>query len=196
MLALILAGGEGSRLGMGEKPLVNICGSPMVRRIIDAFAGAGLEVMVVVSPRTPMTLNYLRAQRLQFYQARGRGYVEDIVEAALELEVSAPFFTSVADLPCLRPEHVEEIREAYLGQEKPALSTWVPRDLCPPGGCRTEYTEMIDDILSMPVGVNVLLGERIQESQEEHRLLLRDPRLALNVNTPEDLEVVRRVLCG
>jgi adenosylcobinamide-phosphate guanylyltransferase len=195
MLALILAGGEGSRLGMGEKPLIDICGSPMLARVIDAFACAGLEVVVVTSPRTPMTLNYLRAQRIPSFRAGGRGYVEDIGEAVTELDVAAPLFTSVADIPCLRPEHVHRIRKAYLAQERPALSSWVPRDLCPPGGCRTEYTEMVEGIPSVPTGVNILLGERIRELQEEHRFLLRDPALARNVNTPEDLEAVKRVLC-
>jgi adenosylcobinamide-phosphate guanylyltransferase len=196
MLALILAGGEGTRLGLGEKSLADICGRPMVARVIDAFAAAGLDVVVVASRRTPMTLNYLRAQGIPFYRAKGRGYVEDIVEAVAELEVSAPLFTSVADIPCLRPEQVQEIREAYLAQEKPALSTWVPLDLCPMTGCRTDYTEMVEGIPSVPVGVNILLGERIKEPQEEYRLLLHDPALARNVNTPGDLEEVRRVLCG
>jgi len=196
MLALILAGGVGTRLGMGEKPLVDICGRPMIARVIDAFTSAGLEIMVVASRRTPMTLNYLRAQGIPFYRAMGRGYVEDMVEVVTGLEVMAPLFTSVADIPCLQPEHVKAIRKAYLSQENPALSTWVPRDLCPPGGCRTEYTEMVEGVTSVPVGVNVLLGDRIKEPQEEHRLLLHDQALARNVNTTRDLEEVRRVLCG
>jgi len=196
MLALILAGGEGSRLGMGEKPLVTICGRPMIAYIIDAFTAAGLDVVVVGSRRTPMTLNYLRAQGVKFYQGAGQGYIEDIVEAVTELSVSAPLFTSVADLPCLRPEHVMEIQEAYLSQERPALSTWVPRSLCQPASCRTDYRETVDGLQAVPVGVNILLGERISEPQEEYRLLLHDPALARNVNTKEELDAVRRVLCG
>jgi len=196
MLALILAGGEGTRLGMGEKPLVTICGKPMVAWIIDAFAAAGLEVVVVASHRTPMTLNYLRAQGVEIYQGAGQGYVEDIVEAATELDIQAPFFTSVADLPCLRPEHVTGIRDTYLSQERPALSTWIPQSLCQPADCRTDYRETVDGILAVPIGVNILLGVRISEPQEEYRLLLHDPALARNVNTREELEAVRRVLCG
>jgi adenosylcobinamide-phosphate guanylyltransferase len=195
MLALILAGGEGSRLGMGEKPLVSICGRPMIAYIIDAFTAAGLEVTVVASPRTPMTLNYLRAQGIPFFQAMGRGYVEDIIEAVSELGIKGPLFTSVADIPCLRPDHVEEIREVYFSQGRPALSTWIPQSLCQPAGCRTDYRETVDGILAVPIGVNILLGERISEPQEEYRLLLHDPTLARNVNTSEDLEAVRKVLC-
>jgi adenosylcobinamide-phosphate guanylyltransferase len=196
MLALILAGGEGTRLGMGEKPLVDICGSPMLARVVDAFTGAGHEILVVASRRTPMTLNFLRAQRIPFFRAGGTGYVEDIIETVTELETKSPLFTSVADIPCLRTDHVKAIQEAYIAQENPALSSWVPRDLCSPSGCRTGYTEMIEGIPSVPVGVNILLGERIRDPQEEHRLLLHDPALAMNVNTPGDLEAVRRVLCG
>ncbi|MDD1664221.1 MAG: NTP transferase domain-containing protein [Methanomicrobiales archaeon] len=195
MLALILAGGGGTRLEMGEKPLVNICGRPMVTWVIDAFTGAGLEVVVVASSRTPMTLNYLRAQGISHYRAMGRGYVEDIVEAATELGIDGPLFTSVADIPCIRPEHVKEIQEAYLSQERPALSTWIPRSLCQATGCRADYTETVDEIPAVPIGVNILLGERISEPQEEYWLLLHDPALARNVNTREDLEAVRRVLC-
>ncbi|MDD1667487.1 MAG: NTP transferase domain-containing protein, partial [Methanomicrobiales archaeon] len=99
---------------------MDICGRPMVARVFDAFALAGLDVMVVASGRTPMTLNYLRARGIPFFRARGRGYVEDIVEAVSELNETAPLFTTVADIPCLRPDHVTEILEAYLAQEKPA----------------------------------------------------------------------------
>jgi adenosylcobinamide-phosphate guanylyltransferase len=196
MYALILAGGEGTRLGMGEKPLVNICGRPMVSWVIDAFTAAGLEVTVVASHRTPMTLNYFRAQGIPFYQGMGGGYVEDIIEAVTELGIGGPLFTSVADIPCLRPEHVKEIREVYLSQDIPALSTWIPQNLCQPDSCRTDYSETVDRIQAVPIGVNILLGERITEPQEEYRLLLHDPALGRNVNTKDELDEVRRVLCG
>ena len=196
MLALILPGGEGTRLGMGEKPIVSICGRPMVAYVIDAFVTAGLEVVVVASRRTPLTLNYLRTRGVDFLLAAGQGYVDDIVEAVSELDIHAPVFTSVADVPCLLDEHVKEIREAYFSQERPALSTWIPESLCQQAGCRTDYVETVDGVPSLPIGVNILLGERIRDPQEEYRLLLHDPALARNVNTKEDLEGVRRVMCG
>ena len=53
----------------------------------------------------------------------------------------------------------------------------------------------MDGIPAVPIGVNILLGERIRDPQEEHRLLLHDRALGRNVNTKEELEEVRRVLC-
>ena len=196
MLALILAGGEGTRLGMGEKPLVTLCGRPMITFVIDAFTGADLEVMVIASPHTPMTVNYLRARGIPFCRAAGKGYMEDIVEAVLELGVRTPFFTSVADIPCLRPEHITRIRTTYEAQGRQALSTWIPRDLCHADGPMAPCTEVVGGVPSVPVGVNILTGEGIRKPQDEYQLLLRDPALALNVNTREDLEEARRVLRG
>lgn len=41
MFALIMAGGAGSRLGLGEKPVVDVCGRPMIRYVLDAFDAEG-----------------------------------------------------------------------------------------------------------------------------------------------------------
>ncbi|MFW5638702.1 MAG: NTP transferase domain-containing protein, partial [Methanoculleus sp.] len=85
MLALIMAGGKGSRLRMGEKPLVTICARPMLSYVIDAFEAAGHEVVVVASHRTPYTKNWCRARGVTLYEAEGLGYVEDIQAAAGDL---------------------------------------------------------------------------------------------------------------
>jgi adenosylcobinamide-phosphate guanylyltransferase len=49
------------------------------------------------------------------------------------------------------------------------------------------YHEQIDSVDACPAGVNILRGDRIATEQEEFTLLLDEPRLALNVNTREDL---------
>ncbi|MBP3443240.1 MAG: NTP transferase domain-containing protein, partial [Methanocorpusculaceae archaeon] len=58
MLALILAGGEGSRLRLGEKALVPVAGSPMLSWVIEAFSEAEVEPVVVTSHKTPYTRNF------------------------------------------------------------------------------------------------------------------------------------------
>ncbi|MGD9490865.1 MAG: NTP transferase domain-containing protein, partial [Methanoregulaceae archaeon] len=73
MRALILAGGSGSRLSLGEKPLVMVDGVPMISRIITAFQKAGCEVVVVLSPRTPFTNIWCRAHDILHYVASGTG---------------------------------------------------------------------------------------------------------------------------
>ena len=64
MLALILAGGEGSRLRLGEKALVMVHDRPMISWVIEAFIDAGCEPVVVTSYKTPITRNGCRANHL------------------------------------------------------------------------------------------------------------------------------------
>lgn len=196
MLALIMAGGEGSRLRMGEKPLVTICDRPMLSYVIDAFEAAGHEVVVVASYRTPFTRNWCRARGFTLYGSEGLGYVEDILAAARDLgEEETPFFTSVSDLPCLTPDIITGVEDAWRRAGTPACSTWVPRDLCEAHGCRTQYTEIIDGTPACPAGINILTADGLDAPQEELQLLLHDQRLVFNVNTREELLLVQEYLC-
>jgi adenosylcobinamide-phosphate guanylyltransferase len=195
MLALIMAGGRGTRLLMGEKPLVTICGRPMLSYVIDAFAEAGHEGVVVTSRHTPYTINWCRAQGVTYYTALGEGYVEDIAESACELEETGAFFTSVSDIPCITPNIITDIETSYRASGKSACSTWIPRDLCSADDSRARYGEEVNGTPAYPAGINILTGRSIREPQEEIRLLIREPYLAFNINTREELKRVRRLLC-
>lgn len=195
MLALIMAGGQGSRLQMGEKPLVPVCGRPMLSYAIEAFESAGHEVIVVASYRTPLTRNWCQARGIPLYSAEGLGYVEDIQAAASDLvEPGDPFFTSVSDLPCLAPDIIIRIETAWRRAGTPACSTWVPRDLCEEHGCRTQYTEMVEGVPACPAGINILTADGFDAPQDELRLLLHDRRLAFNINTRAELALVQDYL--
>jgi adenosylcobinamide-phosphate guanylyltransferase len=194
MLALIMGGGEGIRLGLGEKPLVTVGGRPMLSSVIEAFEHAGHEVIVVLTPRTPYTANWCRVHRVPHLMTGGTGYVEDLVEAVNEVEEQKPLFTSVSDLPCLRTSTLRQIQALYHASAKPACSTWVPRRLLQEKGISCSYVESVDGVDAVPAGVNILLGKRIQEEQEENRFVLPLIDLALHVNTRTDLAIAR-TLC-
>ncbi|MDD1685220.1 MAG: NTP transferase domain-containing protein [Methanoregula sp.] len=187
MRALIMAGGSGSRLARGEKPLIPVCGRPMISYVIDAFRSAGCEPVVVVSPNTTMTANWSRAQGIAVARAEGDGYIEDMVRIVKDLEEALPLIISVCDIPCITPAIIGTVIRAYHGAGTDALSTWVPAHLV--RSCRggMPYREMVGGEEACPAGVNILRGDRIGSLQEEFALLLDEPRLALNVNTLEDL---------
>jgi len=187
MLALIMAGGAGSRLARGEKPLSLVCGRPMISYITDAFRSAGCEPVVVVSPKTPMTANWCRAQDILVVRTGGDGYIEDMVSAVRNLDEETPLIISVSDIPCITPAIITTIRQSYHGCAKDALSTWVPAHLVK--SCRRgmPYHEQIGGTDACPAGINILRGDDIGREQEEFALLLDEPRLALNINTREDL---------
>ena len=188
MRALIMAGGSGSRLNSAEKPLALICGRPMIAYVIRAFRNAGCEPVVAGSPKTPMTANWCRANGIAFCRTDCRGYVDDMVQAVRSLDEDGPLFVSVADIPCITESMVLSIRQAYEESGKDALSTWVPATAVI--SCRESmpYREKIGGTEACPVGINIIRGNRAGEEQDEYRLLVNDPCLALNVNTPADYE--------
>jgi adenosylcobinamide-phosphate guanylyltransferase len=187
MRALIMAGGEGSRLGLGEKPLVLVCGQPMIAYVIRAFREAGCEPVVAVSRRTPMTLNWCRANGIAACTAEGKGYIEDMIDAVHSLDEAGPLFVSVSDIPCISAGIVRSIAGAYDASGKDALSAWVPAAMVK--SCRggMPYREEIGGVGACPAGINILRGDKIDKVQDELPLLLHDPCLAINVNTRAEL---------
>lgn len=187
MRALIMAGGTGSRLACGEKPLIHICGRPMISYIADAFRSSGCEPVAVVSWKTPMTANWCRAHDIAAVRMDGDGYIEDMVSAVQHLEERHPLIVSVSDIPCLTPSIIRTILQVYQNCGKDALSTWVPANRVK--SCRggVPYREQVNGTGACPVGINILRGDIIERAQEEFLLLLDEPRLAMNVNTREDL---------
>jgi adenosylcobinamide-phosphate guanylyltransferase len=188
MYALIMAGGAGSRLNLGEKPLITLCDRTMISYVIDAFNEAGCIPVVVASSKTPMTLNWCRAHGVELCKTEGAGYVNDMVQAVEMLAEEKPLFVSVSDLPCISPDIIQTITNAYYNSGKDACSTWIPATLVNTGSEGMPYRETIQGITACPAGVNILRGSIITQPQDELQLLLDETRLALNVNTKADLE--------
>jgi adenosylcobinamide-phosphate guanylyltransferase len=180
MLALILAGGDGSRLGLGEKALVPVCGKPMIARVTEAFLGAGCEPVVVTSHKTPYTKNWCRAFGLSYLDTAGAGYVEDLGEAVEMTGEEGALFTSAADIPALTSSVIRRIRDAHAASGKPACSVWVPAAY----QMEPRYLREIDGVPATPCALNIITGN---SAQDELVLLLDEPGLALNINTREDL---------
>nr|WP_245323382.1 NTP transferase domain-containing protein [Methanomicrobium sp. W14] len=174
-------------MNLGEKPLVTVLGRPMISYVISAFMDAGYEILVVVSQNVPMTRNWCRANNIDFYQSKGNGYIEDLVDCITEIGVTTPFFTCVADVPGIRSVDIERIRDLYEKSDLPACSVWVPKIYFSENNCKCSYYETVDGVVCCPAGVNVLDGKNIAGEQEELKVLLDEPALAFNVNTREEL---------
>jgi len=187
MHALIMAGGVGSRLERGEKPLILVRGKPMIAYVLDAFSTAGIIPVVAASSKTPMTINWCRAQGIAFCKTEGKGYVEDMIGAVQALDIQHPLFICVADIPCITTQIVCLIADSYYKSGKDACSVWVPATLV--HACRggMPYREQVCGVEACPVGINILRGDLIEQPQEELQVLLSEPCLSLNVNTPNDL---------
>ncbi|ELZ29958.1 adenosylcobinamide-phosphate guanylyltransferase [Halogeometricum pallidum JCM 14848] len=183
-----MCGGRGTRLGgETEKPLVEVCGAPMVERVAAALRESRVEeVYAAVSPAAPMTAERVRETGLAVVETPGEGYVEDLT-AALD-SIGRPVVTVAADLPLLSSEHVNGAIAASLGDGDDedggprSVTVCVPADLKRRLGVSADTTFEREGEELAPTGLNV-----VADGADIVRLTC-DDRLAVNVNRPTDLE--------
>ncbi|SDM06813.1 adenosylcobinamide-phosphate guanylyltransferase [Halogranum gelatinilyticum] len=181
-----MCGGRGTRLGSRvEKPLVEVCGTPMVDRVLDALAASrvasdGGEVYAVVSPDTPATREHLRGRDCTVVDAPGEGYVDDL-GYALE-RVETPVVTVVADLPLLAPEIVNRVLDEATRPDRhgDSVTVCVPAAVKRALGASVDTSFESEGIELVPTGLNVVGGS------DDHLYRSHDVRLSVNVNRPAD----------
>lgn len=97
MRAVIMAGGKGSRF-TPLKPLLEVCGKPMILRVYEVLASFAEEVFVATVKGHPAEAGLLSLFPKVVYTS-GRGYENDVLEVVNM--VGVPLIVSSADLPFL-----------------------------------------------------------------------------------------------
>ncbi len=199
MDAIVMAGGFGQRLGMGEKPCVELLGKPLISYVIDTLITTKNidRVFVAVSPATPKTEIMIREYykgEIQVIRTFGGNYVGDMIYAVETSQTTGSVMIIMSDIPLIDSELIDSIIEKYWEAEKPALSVYVPINICKGAGIRPETVFNKDGKLIVPTGINILDSSQIRNEQEDFNLILEDPKLAINVNTVQDLQRCRNLL--
>jgi adenosylcobinamide-phosphate guanylyltransferase len=197
LTALVMAGGKGSRIRSNvEKPLQEIAGKPMILYVIDAIRGSRHihDIIVAVSHRTPRTAQVLRSLGIRVFVSPGKGYVED-TQVAIKLLGLGKTLVVSADLPLITSRLVNEVVRRYQVSGKPALTVAYPESsrkrISTVDDERFEY----GNVGLISAGLNVLDGKRIDEKELDEEVMILDrAEVALNVNTPEDLELARSMI--
>lgn len=199
MDAIVMAGGFGQRLGMGEKPCVELLGKPLISYVIDTLRTAKEidRVFVAVSPVTPKTEVMLQERykgEVWVIRTFGGNYVGDMIYAVETAQSTGPVMIIMSDLPLLNPELIDSVIEKYREAGTPALSVYVPINVCKGIGIRPDTVFNKDGKLIVPVGINILDSNQIRSEQEDFNLILENPKIAFNVNTVEDLQRCKDLL--
>ena len=191
--ALIMAGGKATRMKMRfEKPLLKIGPRTMLEYVIDALQKAHhvSRIIVVVSPRTPMTARKAIRLGVDVMVTPGNGFVEDMQYAAKESN-AREVLVVCSDLPFLTSSLVDSVIEEFRRNRKPSLAVVVAAETATKLGITS--TQAIDvERKLIPVGLNMINAEHIREPELDQSLFLVDSEaLALNVNTPRELRLAR-----
>jgi len=192
-----MAGGRGSRLNMGEKPLVTLFGRPLIDYVALALEDSSVDrIFVATTDNVPRTQKWATERGLCVMETGGYGYVADMIEAVKKAEVTDPIMIIMADLPLVTSDLIDEIIEVYEERPEPALSTHTPLDLHSRLGRRPDSLFNYLGQLIVPAGINVLDGVDIEKEQEDFHLILERIELAVNVNVAGDLMLCEKIMQG
>ena len=194
--ALVMAGGKASRMNSREeKPLLDVGGKPMIERVVEALdkSRAVDRVIVAVTNNESQTARMARELRKSVVLTPGEGYESDMKFAIKAIGLGDTLVVS-ADLPFISAEIVSRAVESYRSSRKPALSVMTPTETYERLASKPQYVFSVGGRALAPIGINIVDGKRIDEGVlEEHVLVVESEELALNVNTPEDLELARKL---
>jgi len=198
VIALIMAGGRGTRTGLPEeKPLVKIAGKPMIDRVIEAVRNAKNvdDLIVAVSKHTPKTAQRLGRSKVKVVKTPGKDYIFDMQYAIRTCRLFTPVLVISADLPLITAELIDEIIEYYRQHDKPALSVMAPIGIYKRLGITPTYTVRHKARELVPSGVNILDGRHIKEQELKEEILVIDrPELAINVNSLNEVRLAEKFL--
>ncbi|KUH32362.1 cobalamin biosynthesis protein CobY [Thermococcus celericrescens] len=173
-MIVIMAGGRSSRMGR-EKPVLRVAGVPMLLRVYGEAEKVD-EIIVALSRNTPRTRELCLREGVPFMETPGKGYVEDIIYLLREF---GPFVGVSADLPFVRAGDFQAIERAF--DWKTSLTGVLPLRLVP------------RDLKPVTYGGYAIVGLNAVGTEGEEFFELSNPLLALNVNTPEELNLAERI---
>lgn len=192
-----MAGGRGSRLKMGEKPLVTLFGRPLIDYVTGALESSSVQrIFVATTDNVPNTRRWALEKELNVVETEGRGFVTDMISAVQAACITRPIMIIMADLPLVTADLIDEIIEVYDQRPEPALSTHTPLSLHSRLGRRPDSLFNYGGQLIVPSGINVLDGADIELEQEDFHLILERIELAVNVNVAEDLRLCEKIIQG
>ena len=194
-----MAGGKGSRMKLAEeKPLIKVCGKPVIEYVIAALKNAKKidQIIVATSTSTPKTTLFMRQLGIDVIETPGKDYVSDMGYTVQTLKLGL-FLAIAADLPLVKGKIIDDILCRYQRCGKPALTVAVPMKTKRKLGMSVEYCFKTEDNQNVvPVGINVIDGSKQygDEWLDQDIYVLPYKALAVNINTLNELQLAEQLL--
>ena len=195
MIGLVMAGGKGTRMDIPEEKLLLEYRKPIIFHVIDALKNSYCfsKVVVATSPNSPDTKRVLEERGIETLGTQGNGYVNDL--NFLLQKMSGSVFVTSGDLPLLDEEIIQIMTEKF-NSKNVWTSFLVSKKFLNSLGLQSELSvhsakgiECTYSGISI-INVNKLGLEIGKKPVKEYHIVLDDKRIAFNLNTKEDYELL------
>jgi len=191
MIGLVMAGGKGTRMDISNEKLLLEYKKPVIFHVIDALKNSHCfsQVIVATSPNSPDTKHVLEQNRIETLSTPGNGYVNDL--NFLLQKMSGSVFVTSGDLPLLDEEIIQIMTEKF-NSKNVWTSFLVSKKFLNSLGLESNLLINYGDIDCVHTGISIINADKIQnlDQVKENYIILDDKRIAFNLNTNEDFELL------
>ena len=191
MIGLVMAGGRGSRMEFPapEKLLLEYK-KPIIFHVIDSLNNSHCfsKVFAATSPNSPDTKYELEQMGVETLDTQGNGYVNDL--NFLLQKMNGSVFVVSGDLPLLDEEIIQKLVE--FNSENVWTSFIVSKKFLDSIGLESNFLVNYNNIDYVYTGISIINADKIQhlDQVKENYIILDDKRIAFNLNTKEDYELL------
>ena len=192
MIGLVMAGGKGSRMEFPapEKLLLEY-EKPVIFHVIDSLNDSHCfsKVFAATSPNSPDTKNELEQRGIETLDTEGNGYVNDL--NFLLQKMDGFMFVVSGDLPLLDEEIIQIMTEKF-NSKNVWTSFLVSKKFLNSLGLESNLLINSGDIDCVHTGISIINADKIQnlDPVKENYIILDDKRIAFNLNTKKDYELL------
>jgi adenosylcobinamide-phosphate guanylyltransferase len=191
MIGLVMAGGSGSRMGFSapEKLLLEYK-KPIIFHVIDSLNDSYCfsKVFAATSSNSPDTKFELEQIGVETLDTSGDGYVNDLNFLLQKMDGSV--FVVSGDLPLLDKEIIQKLVE--FNPESTWTSFLVSKKFLNSLGLKSNLSVKYDGVECAYTGISIINADKIKNlnTVKENYIILDDKRIAFNLNTKRDYELL------
>jgi len=192
MIGLVMAGGRGSRMEFPapEKLLLEYK-KPIIFHVIDSLNNSHCfsKVFAATSTNSPDTKYELGQIGVETLDTQGNGYVNDL--NFLLQKMDGFVFVVSGDLPLLDEEIIQIMTEKF-NSKNVWTSFLASKKFLNSLGLESNLLINSGDIDCVHTGISIINADKIQnlDPVKENYIILDDKRIAFNLNTKKDYELL------
>ena len=191
MIGLVMAGGKGTRMNLGNEKLLLKYRKPIILHVVDSLKDSNCfsKILALTSSNSPKTKKLLQENNIEIFDTDGIGYVEDL-SLVLQSTNDSVLVTS-GDLPLLDKEIIKKIVKHY-DPEKIWTSILVTNKFLTKLGLESDYSIDYSNQTCHYTGISLINSNKINSSKnlDENYIIIDDKRIAFNLNTKQDYELL------
>jgi len=191
MIGIVMAGGKGTRMNLDDEKLLLKYKKPIIFHVVDSLKKSNRfsEILAVTSKNSPKTKKLLEKNNIKIFDTPGIGYVEDLNLVLRSID-DVVLITS-ADLPLLDENIIQKIVNLY-DSHKIWTSVLVTKKFLSSLGFESDYPINFNDQMCHYTGISLVNSKKITslENLEENYVIIDDKRIAFNLNSKQDYDLL------